>query len=46
MHSDGDLMLADGLDRRLRLMVTPSASKEAMMSRTLTEPNNWPVSEA
>ena len=24
----------------LRLMVTPSASKEAMMSRTLTEPNN------
>src|SRR6188768_562532 len=30
----------------LRLMMTPSASKEEMMSRTLTEPNSWPVSEA
>jgi len=30
----------------LRLMVTPSASNDAMMSRTETEPNSWPVSEA
>ena len=30
----------------LRLKATPSASNAAMMSRTDTEPNNWPVSEA
>src|SRR5882724_1278966 len=30
----------------LRAMVTPSLSNEAMMSRTVTDPNNWPVSEA
>ena len=30
----------------VRLTVTPSASNEATMSRTVTEPNNWPVSEA
>src|SRR4051794_8875550 len=30
----------------LRLMLTLSASKEAMMSRTDTEPNSWPASEA
>ena len=30
----------------LRLMVTPSFSNEAMMSRTDTEPNSWPVSDA
>jgi len=45
MHGDGDLVLADGLDRRvqhdlLRLMLTPSASNDAMMSRTVTDPNN------
>ena len=30
----------------LRAKVTPSLSKVAMMSRTVTEPNSWPVSEA
>jgi hypothetical protein len=30
----------------LRAMVTPSLSNEAMMSRTVTDPNNWPVSDA
>ena len=30
----------------LRLMVSLSASNEAMMSRTLTDPNSCPVSEA
>jgi hypothetical protein len=44
MHRDGDLVLADGLDRRVeqnlaeRFSATPSASSAAMMSRTETEP--------